>query len=449
MFIFSIDKLLNILESLPATESYLVAYSGGMDSHVLLHSLYALRDKLQADIRAVHVNHGLSLNAGDWTVHCRAVCDSLAIQLQVIDIDASCPKGESPESWARYQRYAALADLIRPGEILLTAHHKDDQAETLLLQLFRGAGPAGLSAMPVSRSFVEGWHCRPLLEFTREQLQSYAGRNKLDWVEDESNQDAGIDRNYIRHELMPAITGHWPGAMETLARAANHQAEAAALLDQLAGLDLANVTGGEPGNMLSAARLKDLSLPRRKNLLRHWLHILQLPIPDAGNMQHIIRDIIDSKWDATPCVSWNGAEVRRYRDYIYASNPLSDHDPEQTINWNLQQQVVVAHGRLSARRGTGNGLKAELCGNNCIEIRYRRGGETIRPGGRDQHHELKKLLQESAVPPWLRDRIPLLFIDGRFAAVPGKWIDAEFAGGATEDCWQFTWDGIEGIFPKT
>ena len=159
---FSIEKLHTLLKSLPESDSYLVAYSGGMDSHVLLHSVNTLASKLRVSIRAVHINHGLSNNAGDWANHCQAVCESLDINLQVIAIDARNPKGESPESWARHQRYAVLEELLVPGEILLTAHHKDDQAETLLLQLFRGSGPDGLSSMPVDQHFGRGRHCRSI-----------------------------------------------------------------------------------------------------------------------------------------------------------------------------------------------------------------------------------------------------------------------------------------------
>ena len=361
-------------------------------------------------------------------------------------IDARSPKGESPESWARSRRYAVLRDLVGAQEILLTAHHKDDQAETLLLQLFRGAGPDGLSAMPVRQIFGKGWHCRPLLEFTRRQLQNYAGENQLGWVEDESNQDAGIDRNYIRLQLLPAIIKQWPGGLETLSRAAKHQAEASALLGHTAEQDLASINVGAPGITLSIAKLKELPLPRQKNLLRCWLQQLQLPVPDAANIEHIISDVVNSRQQAMPCVSWHGAEVRRYRGYIYAASPLGEHDSEKIVSWDLERRLSVAYGSLKARRGTGNGIRADLCPNNRVEIRYRHGGETIQPAGRTYHHALKKLLQENAVLPWLRNRIPLLYVDGKFAAVPGMWIDAGFVGSDTEECWQLEWEGIDEIF---
>ena len=425
----------------------MIAFSGGIDSHVLLHSIVGLKTELMAPVSAVHVNHGLSSNAGSWARHNREICATLGLELAVIEVDARCPPGESPEAWARRKRYAALAEHIGTGRILLTAHHKDDQAETLLLQLFRGAGPAGLSAMPVTQTFSLGWHCRPLLDFSRLELQRYALQFGLQWIEDESNQDTGFDRNHIRHQLLPVIKRHWPGVITTLSRAAHHQAEAAELQDQLARLDLAMIAEGDSLAKLNTTALKSLTLSRQKNVLRYWLHMLQLPLPDAGQIHHIIDDVINSGPGATPCVAWPGAEVRRYRQYLYAMMPLSKHNPEQIISWDLERPLMITHGRLVARIGQGPGLKANCCSNKRVEIRYRSGGETIQPAGREYHHELKKLLQDQGVPPWLRDRIPLLYIDGSLAAVPGKWIAQEFVGAGGEPCWQLIWEDLEQIFP--
>ena len=373
----------------------------------------------------------------------------LGVNLDIIEIDARCPPGESPEAWARRKRYAVLTEHVGEEQVLLTAHHKDDQAETLLLQLFRGAGPAGLAAMPVTQSFSQGWHCRPLLDFSRADLRQYALQHDLRWIEDESNQDTGFDRNYIRQQLLPDIKQHWPGVITTLARASRHQAEASELLDQIARLDLAGIAAGDSLARLNSNSLRNLHLSRQKNVLRYWLHMLQLPLPDAGHMQRIIEDVVNSGADAAPCVSWPGAEVRRYRQYLYAATPLSKHDPEQVITWDLKQPLPLLHGRLLARQSQGQGLciKANLCHDNSVEIRYRAGGETLQPAGREYHHELKKLLQDQGVPPWLRDRIPLLYINGRLAAVPGKWIAQEFVGQNDEPCWQVSWEGMEQIFP--
>jgi tRNA(Ile)-lysidine synthase len=444
---FTIEYLHAVLQSLPECEGYLVAYSGGMDSHVLLHSLNALRRNLNAGISVIHVNHGLSGYAPDWARHSRNVCEALGLPCEIVEIDARPPRGESPESWARRKRYDAFARRLGTGWMLLTAHHKDDQAETLLLQLFRGAGPAGLSAMPITQPFGSGWHGRPLLDYSRRELGEYAMRHGLQWIEDESNQDTGVDRNYIRHRIMPAVRRHWPGALEALARSARHQGEASALLDHLARTDLASLARGAKPVRLSIAGLVGLSIPRQKNLIRRWLQVLQLPRPTTAQLQRVVDDAIAAGSAARPCVSWPGVEVRRYRDYLYAGRPLDAHEPAQVISWDLAQPVAIAHGRLRAEPGVGNGVKASRCRRNQLEIRYRKGGETIRPVGRQHHHALKKLFQERGVPPWLRDRVPLLYSDGLLAAVPGMWIDHQFSADDDEPSWRITWEGQEDLLP--
>jgi tRNA(Ile)-lysidine synthase len=418
-----------------------------MDSHVLLHSLQSLQQQLPARLSAIHVNHRLSPNAADWARRNRMVCAALGIELEIVEIDARNPPGASPEAWARRKRYAALAERIRPRQILLTAHHQDDQAETLLLQLFRGAGPAGLAAMPVTRPFSGGWHCRPLLGIPRLELRHYAERHGLQWLEDESNEYTGFDRNYIRHQLLPVITRHWPGVVATLFRSAQHQAEASELLEDIARLDLAAMHTGSVPDKLDISHLKNLPVSRQKNLIRHWCHMRQLPLPDAGQLQRIITDVLYSGPDASPCVTWAGVELRRYRQYLYAAPPGSRHDPDRVLLWHLTQPLDITQGRLQARLEQGGGIKASLCPGQTVEVRYRSGGESIMPAGRAYHHELRKLLQEQGVPPWLRDRIPLVYIDGRLAAVPGKWIAQEFLGTAADQCWRIVWEGSAEIFP--
>ncbi|MDX1519416.1 MAG: tRNA lysidine(34) synthetase TilS, partial [Gammaproteobacteria bacterium] len=212
------DHLLKSLQTLPVPGCYRVAYSGGLDSHVLLQLMVDLSEKLKAGVNAIHINHGIHANAGTWQSHCKRVCSSLGVELVTRSISAADPGSESPEAWARQLRYRELQGLLNENDMLLTAHHRDDQAETLLLQLFRGSGPAGLSAMPACKPFGNGWHARPLLGFTREQIRNYAESAGLEWIEDDSNRDQGLDRNFIRHRLMPVIRERWPSATKTLAR---------------------------------------------------------------------------------------------------------------------------------------------------------------------------------------------------------------------------------------
>lgn len=441
---FAIELLFHTLKDLPESSCYRVAYSGGLDSHVLLHALSALSNKIPQQLAAVHVNHGLNDKRFEWAEHCSKICDELGVPCQFVEIDAGSPDGQSPESWARQLRYQALAAQLQQGEILLTAHHKDDQAETLLLQLLRGAGPDGLSAMPALRRFGAAWHARPLLQYNRQQLMDYAEQQGLHWVDDDSNRDKRFDRNYLRHKIMPLLDQRWGNISDTLARAASHQAESAELQKQLASIDIESCLLVK-FNALNIIKLGELSDARKKNVIRYWLQEMQLSVPDARKMQHILVDVLQSKQDAVACVSWPGVEIRRYKDKLFASTPLCDHDSRQIVRWQLDEVCRISHGELTACLAKGQGIKKSLCPDNCIEVRYRSGGETIKPVGRRHQHDLKKLFQETGIPPWFRYRIPLLFIKGRLAAVPGFWIDEQFSADVNEDAWQISWSGVDEI----
>jgi len=215
---FNQSRLLEILKALPDSGRLLVGYSGGMDSHVLLHAVWGLRNELKLEMSAVHVNHGLQSDAEAWADSCADFCRSQQIPIAIIQVDATPEKGESPEAAARDSRYCALHDLMLKGDILLTAHHSDDQAETVLLQLLRGSGPSGLSAMPIISGFGPGFHARPLLEFSRAELAEYAQHNRLQWLEDFSNSDTSFDRNFLRQEVVPLLKQRWPAMHKTLSR---------------------------------------------------------------------------------------------------------------------------------------------------------------------------------------------------------------------------------------
>ncbi len=313
---FNLEKLRNNLQRLTQNNKLLVAYSGGMDSHVLLHSL----KYLNYELRAVHIHHGLSKNADSWVEHCRTVCADLQIEFIVRYVKV-IPGKHSPEAIARELRYKEFAKLLDKSECLVTAHHADDQAETLLLQLFRGSGPKGLAAMPEHKGFMHGSLLRPLLEFSRADLHQYAQQNNLQWIEDESNENIGIDRNFVRHKLMPIIKEKWPGIIKTLSRSAEHCAEADELLAVLAGQDYINIKGSKP-NILSIKKLLALSSARQNNVIRYWLHKLDFPTPSSIKLKHIKNDVLNCRIDANPIVNWPGAEIRRYRDDLYVMSPL-------------------------------------------------------------------------------------------------------------------------------
>ena len=436
----STESVAAFLETLPDSERFLVAYSGGLDSRVLLHLMAGLGREGGFGIRAVHVNHNIQPESGAWAGHCLETCRALGIELEVLAIDASKPGKESPESWARDKRYAAMENILAEGEVLLTAHHRDDQLETFLLRLLRGSGVLGLASMRAVRRFGRGLHARPLLNYSREELQAYARLHGLDWIEDPSNADTRPDRNYLRHEVVPAIRGRWPSVALPVSRAIDILAEAQELLDDLARQDLLTCSAEDPG-MLHVERVKLLPAPRQKNMLRYWCRILDLPPPDNRRLTQILTDVIGSRPDSRARVRWEGAELQRYGQYIHLGAPLEEFDGSVVRVWDFTEPCRLDYGELSAVEGRGEGLKKDMCAGARVEVRYRSGGEKIRLPGRRCTHKLKKLFQEAGTPPWLRERIPLIYIDDRLAMVAGFWTDAEFLAGADEPSWIITWSG--------
>jgi tRNA(Ile)-lysidine synthetase, N-terminal domain/tRNA(Ile)-lysidine synthetase, C-terminal domain len=463
---FNALALAKILRSLFLTRRYKVAYSGGVDSHVLLHALVGARPSLgMPDIEAFHVNHGLSPLAQHWSSHCETVCRELHVPCRVLHVSARPHQGESPEAAARKARYEALKSVVNGEDCLLTAHHRNDQAETVLLQLLRGAGPVGTSSIRELARFGGGRIARPLLDFNRAALRDYACAQGLQWVEDDSNFDTGFDRNYLRWEVMPRLMRRWPGVARSLGRAAAHSAEAAELLAELARADLAGVVGAQSETLFISA-LTALSTPRQRNVLRFWLNTLNFPVPSTVQMERVMSDLIGGAWDRTPCVAWPGVELRRYRDQVYAMEPLPTHDPRKCLIWDMKEPLVLpaAGGLLHVRPVTGSGLKRSALTATAVRIAYRCGGERCCPAGRspaarrpapgnpagggptgassvdDRYtHSLKKLFQEWGVPPWLRARIPLLYIGEQLAAVADLWVCEPFAARSGEPGLKLVW----------
>jgi tRNA(Ile)-lysidine synthase len=441
------DQLVNVLAGLQPA-GFLVAFSGGLDSTVLLHAAAGLRRDLPP-LRAVHIDHGLQAASASWTGHCRRFCETLAIEFiaRSVRVDLQC--GEGLEAAARRARYAALADLLRPGECLLTAHHLDDQAETVILQLLRGCGPHGLAAMASVDSFAAGMHARPLLDLEREALAEYARAAELSWIDDPSNSDTRLRRNYLRHEILPQLRRYWPAVSRTLARSARHAAAAAELLDERAEEDLGRLQGPRP-DMLSVSGLASLSRARADNVLRRWLHCLSLPLPGTAQLERVHKEVLPARPDATPLLSWPGGEIRRYRDWLYAMEPLaSPPDPGLVLRWDdLGQPLALPGGAsLSARLVRDGGLRTDLAP---LIVRFRQGGERCRPAMRSGHaHTLKGLLQEAGMPPWLRSHVPLLYttsddlpspdVQPEPVAVPGLCIGEGCRAVAGSEGWQIIW----------
>lgn len=404
-----------------------VAYSGGLDSHVLLHALAQLREQLSISVQAIHIAHGLQPEAESWPAHCRRVCAALDVPLTVVDVNAHPMAGESPEAVARAARYEALAERVRAEQILVTAQHKQDQAETLLLQLLRGAGARGQSAMPEVSRLGSGRLVRPLLMVTQGSLNQYADENGLQWLEDASNKDVRFDRNFLRHDVMPVLRSRWPQIDHTLSRVAGLQAETEQLLNELASSDMISV--GDQAQRLSIPALLALTPPRQRNLLRYWLHSQGMRLPSERKLRQVQADLLTAGADKNPCISWEGVELRRYRTWIYAMPPLSDFDARTRLEWKLGQILTLPGemGQLSARASQGQGIQAEMVASGSVSVMYRQGGERIKPLGRDHHHSLKQLFQEAGIPTWQRDRTPLLYVNDELAAIANLCVSAEHA----------------------
>ncbi len=425
-----------MLRTLPPAGRYVVGYSGGLDSSVLLHALHGVRNRLNARIAAIHVNHHLHPEAGYWDRFAKARCEALTIPCETVELSEPPPPGMSLEAWARQQRYRVFERVLGSGEMLLLAHQRDDQAETLLLQLLRGAGPHGLAAMPKCKRFAQGWLARPLLDTARSSLEGYARSHALAWIDDPSNRDPRFHRNYLRRQITPVLQQGWPGYRRTLSRAAALQAEAAALLDELAFEDLARIQAREE---LLIPHLRELSGTRCRNLLRAWIVVRGHPVPSAVKLHQIVREVIGAGPDRQPLVAWKDTEVRRYRDRLFIMRPLGEAAGKMHTPWVPGRPLELASGTLTSSLQKGQGLCVRLCQGKRLEIRFRRGGERARLAGQAHTRSLKQLFQEAAIPPWVRDRTPLIYIDDELAAVAGLGVGQRFAAGAVEPGWVLAW----------
>ncbi|MFM2322994.1 MAG: tRNA(Ile)-lysidine synthase [Pseudomonadota bacterium] len=423
---FTHEKLRFLLEKYADSANFWLAYSGGLDSQVLLHALSQLLPLTR--LRAIHINHRWHVDALKWAQLCQHSCDRLGIDCEVITVDARAKAGQSPEAYARRLRYKAIAERIPAGDYLLTAHHRDDQAETLLLQLLRGSGLRGLASMPFCQAFAEkAYLMRPLLKFSRAELYAYAKAQQLIWIEDSSNTDLRFNRNFIRHQALMLIQQRWPQANKTLARTAENISEAHGLLEEIAHDDWHRVQGPNFNTLIISALL-DLSVARRRNVLRHWLSRLNFPIPSQKQLLQI-EALLVSKVDASPQVNWAGVQLRRYRDSLYALN-LEDEQvlPHSVVSWRLNQALLLPKlGLLTASKTLGQGLTCSLMEQRQVEVDFRHGGERFHSSDRSGSHPLKKLFQEWGVPPWQRNKIPLIFYRQELIAVAGYAVHADFA----------------------
>lgn len=427
---FEAEALWAALDAMPGGATgvdYHVAFSGGLDSTVLLAAMVELRPRLgDAQLAAVHVDHRLHADSGAWAQAAGSVCARLGVPCRVVAVDARHAAGESPEAAARQARYRALAATLGARAVLLTAHNADDQLETVLLQLLRGAGVAGLAAMPADAPLGAGRHRRPLLAFTRAGLEAWARARGLAWLEDPANRESRYSRSRLRHEVLPALRAGWPAAAAAVARSAAHCAEAATLLDELGRADADSC---REGAALSVAALAGLSAARRRNVIRQEARRVGLPMPDQRRLAALLEQAMTARPDAAPVVRWPGAAACRYRGRLWLFRDHWLDAPPSPLEWCDPARPLPlgpGFGRLAIEETHEGGILPAALDTRPWRVVFRAGGERIRPAGHAHRRPLKKLLNEAGIPPWLRPRMPLVEIGDSLAAVADRWIAAEW-----------------------
>ncbi|MBW5827291.1 tRNA lysidine(34) synthetase TilS [Yersinia kristensenii] len=426
----------------------LVGFSGGLDSSVLLHLLVCLRDKLIPDlmIRAIHIHHGLNPLADTWVRHCQQQCEQWNIPLEVVRVNIDA-RQTGIEAAARTVRYQAFASHLAANEVLVTAQHLDDQCETFLLALKRGSGPAGLSAMAAKMPFAHSQLWRPLLAFSRETLENYAQVQRLQWIEDDSNQDDRFDRNFLRLRILPLLTQRWPHFAQATARSASLCAEQEQLLDELLADNLQQLQNAD--GALSIEGLLLASEVKRAAILRRWLAGGGALMPSQSQLQRLWLEVAMARQDAEPQLILGTHQVRRFRQYLYLLSPLAEIRIPH-LSWAKAQ--VAPHGMaampaplvlpanlgvLSFATEAGQAVKVPAIGEE-ISIRFGLQGD-IKIVGRQHSRQSKKIWQELGIPPWQRERIPLLYFGEQLIAAAGVFVTQAGQAKENEPCWHLHW----------
>ncbi|PCH52651.1 MAG: tRNA lysidine(34) synthetase TilS [Cellvibrionales bacterium] len=446
------DALSACLPQLESANHIYVAYSGGLDSHVLLHSLADFVDPSR--LTALHVNHQISPDAGQWAEHCRLICRELGINYLCKEVEVSGLG--SRENAAREARYQAFEEQLGTGDLIVMAHHADDQAETVLYRLLRRSGPRGLAGMPVTRALGVATLLRPLLTLNQAVLDEYAQGNGLQWIEDESNLDRQFDRNFLRHEIIPQINRRWPRYAESIADTAILCEQAETLNEELAQLDLDGMAlrRERKGWSLETKLLADLSDARQANLLRFFSRSKGRTPPGHFVVDEVLHSLLSADENRNPVVKWPDGEWRRYRQRLYllplsqgksnansnANANANENEAEdvESLPWAIGDTLMLPDGgTLDAAPMIGEGLAHRYGGS--VKVSFRRGGERCRPVGRAGSANLKKLFQEFALEPWFRSSVPLIYGDKELIAVGDLWVCEGFQAGPKERGYKMRW----------
>ncbi|PTN11894.1 tRNA lysidine(34) synthetase TilS [Nitrosomonas aestuarii] len=422
-----IDNVQQVLQTYIRQDCHLaVGLSGGLDSVVLLDILVTLSQQVSFELSAIHVNHGISSHAAQWSHFCCHLCYSHGVPVSVSYVNIHKEAGVSLEAAAREERYHIFNRLR--ADYLVLAQHQDDQAETLLLQLLRGAGVKGLSAMPIVRkqsSDAAPPILRPLLNVSRGSIEAYARQHQLNWIHDESNDSTDFNRNFLRHAILPVLSRRYPNYVKTLQRTSQHMAEASLLLDDLAASDARCCV--EAGNLHISA-LRELSLPRARNLLRYILRLQQVKLPSTAKLNDILNQLRCARKDTQLHVVFGHTEIRVYKDFVYIL-PLRKLPPNHLqLKWQGESHLILSElgGSIHFTHVKGLGLCAQKLTQTPVHIKMRQGGERFSPDCKRPRRSLKNLMQEALIPPWERYALPLMFCGEELVWVPGIGIDCEF-----------------------
>jgi tRNA(Ile)-lysidine synthase len=435
-----ITSIRAIFTAQPAIKKALIAYSGGVDSHVLLHVCAEMLHKNNAiQFQAISINHGLHVESNQWIEHCERVSNKLGVPFIARSVTLKNIKREGVENAARLARYAELAEFVDQDTVLLTAQHQDDQAETLLLQLFRGCGVQGLASMPRLTEFGLGYIARPFLSISQKDILDHAEQQGLHWLEDPSNAELQYDRNYLRHAVIPVIKERWGSFSKTTARTAKHCAEASEILTSF----LVEASSAQAVNSLDTLELVKQPEEMQRAILRQWCANNGVKTPSAKVLEQLQHHVVGASDDAMPVLSVSDYEVRRFKQHLYLMPRLPVDFTTSEISWKGEHCVLPAPiGELIKATCVGSGIKAELWKGD-VSVRFRRGGERIKLKGRDGTRTLKNLLNELELPFWVRERLPLIYIGDDLAAVADVWVAAKFLANDNEAAFCIKWSHPE------
>lgn len=447
---FSPSQLLVVLDELLSNSPYrlCVALSGGLDSMALLHALVQLRDKNNEwSLRAVHVNHQLQKDADRWAQQCIDWCAQLDAPCKALTVQVSDIKNQGMEAAARKARYAALQAELESDEVLLTAHHADDQLETVLIALMRGAGLDGLAAMPSIARFAHAWHARPLLGFTRNELQSWAQQHGMPYITDPTNTQTQFDRNYLRLDVIPRLKQRWQSVATTGARSASHLSEAQSLLNEYVAQDYLHAAAD---NTLSIEVLRGWSSARRRAVIRYWLQHNEVLMPSTRVLQALEHDMFNSEEDRVPCTRWDEYAVHRHQQRLYLEKQYQPEHFDDCMQWHWHEPLRLPHrlGSLCLTAPPMSYTSLRLDAKRLpspLMVRFRQGGEQLQLPGESFHRELKKLFNDAGVLPWWRGRVPLIYADEQLVAVADLWISANFVAVDTQAALQLQWSHDKNV----